>query len=194
MYRIQRVDGTIRWLEEWGTVKRDASGKPLQLTGISIDVTDRKEAEQALLDEKQLLQAVFGSLPGVAFAFDQSGRFLRWNHNYEKILGWSDEDMRGLTAIETIVPCDRERVAASIQEAFVNGQNDAEFYALGREGREIPLYCSAVRVTLSGKPCLVGFGIDISDRVAAESALQDERVAASDLHRKCSSGGRYVRS
>lgn len=35
--------------------------------------------------------------------------------------GGYDEDMRGLTAIETIAPRDRERVAAAIQEAFVKG-------------------------------------------------------------------------
>lgn len=178
LYRVVRPDGTTRWLEEWGTLDRDQAGQPMRLTGIAIDITERKAAEQALVEEKRLLQAMFGSLPGIAFAFDQNGRYVRWNHNYDNLLGWSDEEMMRLTALDTVVPRDRERVAEAIRDVFVLGENATELHALRKDGRELPLYCSGVRVTLGGKQCVVGFGIDISDRLTVEAALRasEERL------------------
>ncbi|MGB4710549.1 MAG: PAS domain S-box protein [Fuerstiella sp.] len=178
LYRVVRPDGTTRWLEEWGTLESDPAGLPVCLTGISIDVTERKAAEQALVEEKSLLQAMFGSLPGIAFAFDQSGRYVRWNHNYDTLLGWSDEEMTHHTALDTIVPRDRERIAAVIRDVFVLGENSTELHALRKDGGELPLFCTGVRVSLGGEPCVVGFGIDISDRLEAEAALRasEERL------------------
>jgi PAS domain S-box-containing protein len=48
LYRIMRPDGTFRWLEEWGTIARDETALPKRLTGISIDVTERKLVEDQL--------------------------------------------------------------------------------------------------------------------------------------------------
>ena len=45
-YRIVRPDGAVRWLEARGICERDAAGRPLKLTGVCNDVTDRREAEE----------------------------------------------------------------------------------------------------------------------------------------------------
>jgi len=47
-YRIVRPDGTVCWLEEYGTLSRDGDGRPLKLTGISIDVTERNQARETM--------------------------------------------------------------------------------------------------------------------------------------------------
>lgn len=49
-YRIVRSDGQVRWLQGAGVVQRDAAGRPLQFIGVSIDITERRRAEQALLE------------------------------------------------------------------------------------------------------------------------------------------------
>lgn len=49
-YRIMRADGQVRWLQGAGIVQRDAAGYPLQFIGVSIDITERHRAEQALLE------------------------------------------------------------------------------------------------------------------------------------------------
>jgi adenylate cyclase len=46
-YRIERADGEVRWLSEWGTVAQAADGRPL-LEGVALDVTERKAAEATL--------------------------------------------------------------------------------------------------------------------------------------------------
>jgi PAS domain S-box-containing protein len=47
LYRIVRPDGAVRWLEAFGTFVHDASGKPIRLTGVCSDVTERVESEEA---------------------------------------------------------------------------------------------------------------------------------------------------
>src|SRR6185437_12962690 len=54
---IQRPDGTTRWLESRGELKRDAEGKPLIMVGTVADVTDRKRAERALRSSEGSLRA-----------------------------------------------------------------------------------------------------------------------------------------
>jgi PAS domain S-box-containing protein len=55
-YRIVLKDGTMRWLTSRGNVLRDPNGKPLLLTGVCLDITDRKQAEIALLESERQLR------------------------------------------------------------------------------------------------------------------------------------------
>ncbi|MBY0459138.1 MAG: PAS domain-containing protein, partial [Gemmataceae bacterium] len=48
LYRVVHPDGQTHWLEEWGTLERDPAGRPLRLTGISLDVTARMRAEDEI--------------------------------------------------------------------------------------------------------------------------------------------------
>jgi PAS domain S-box-containing protein len=49
-YRILRPDGQVRWLQGAGVVQRDAAGRAIQFVGVSIDITERHRAQQALLE------------------------------------------------------------------------------------------------------------------------------------------------
>jgi PAS domain S-box-containing protein len=46
-FRTQRTDGTVRWVDARGRGYYDEAGKPLSMTGVTFDITDRKEAELA---------------------------------------------------------------------------------------------------------------------------------------------------
>jgi two-component system, cell cycle sensor histidine kinase and response regulator CckA len=64
-FRVVWPDGTIRWLSDHGEVVRDASGTPEYLTGAAVDVTERKLAEERLV-EVQRMDAVGHLAGGVA--------------------------------------------------------------------------------------------------------------------------------
>jgi PAS domain S-box-containing protein len=65
-YRVQPKPGEIRWLHVRGLCFRDWSGKPIRLAGSAIDVTARKEAEQALRrSEERFALAIAGSDDGL---------------------------------------------------------------------------------------------------------------------------------
>jgi PAS domain-containing protein len=62
-YRIVRPDGSIRWLSEFGRVERDAGGRPARLIGISVDVTERRKAEEELSRTEATLRSFYESSP-----------------------------------------------------------------------------------------------------------------------------------
>jgi two-component system, cell cycle sensor histidine kinase and response regulator CckA len=64
-FRVVWPDGTVRWLSDHGEVVPDAGGDPEYLTGAAVDVTERKLAEQRLI-EAQRMDAVGQLAGGVA--------------------------------------------------------------------------------------------------------------------------------
>src|SRR5260370_12448092 len=54
-YRQVREDGTVGWMEARGRVIRDASGRPVRLMGVCMDISERKRAEEALKPARQAL-------------------------------------------------------------------------------------------------------------------------------------------
>ena len=63
LFRVVRPDGTFVWLEEWGHLERDADGAPLRLTGVAIDVTERKRTESALMRHNRVLELIAKGTP-----------------------------------------------------------------------------------------------------------------------------------
>ena len=61
-YRIVRPDGQMRWIFGRGRVVRDARGKPVRYSGVDLDITDRKNAEQALASAKEALERLNAQL------------------------------------------------------------------------------------------------------------------------------------
>lgn len=56
-FRIIWPDGSIRWLDDQGATVRDAEGQPLYMTGMCLDITERKHAEEALRAAKERAEA-----------------------------------------------------------------------------------------------------------------------------------------
>ena len=136
------------------------------------DISERKEAEDALASEKRFAEALFESLPGVAYVYNEDGYLVRWNRNYELAIGRSGEDLaRGDWHFsETIRAEDRDRIAEVFAAAFEKGAAEAEFGLQTAYWRGRSPTSRLGRVTeLGGKHYLVGVGIDISERVASEA-------------------------
>lgn len=48
-FRVRWPDGTIRYLEAYAIIQRDAEGQPLRAIGVNVDISDRKQAEDQLI-------------------------------------------------------------------------------------------------------------------------------------------------
>jgi len=54
-FRIMRADGVVRWLESRGKFYYSKSGSPERMIGVSLDITERKQAEEALSETTRKL-------------------------------------------------------------------------------------------------------------------------------------------
>ncbi|HYW77944.1 MAG TPA: PAS domain S-box protein [Thermoguttaceae bacterium] len=136
------------------------------------DITDRKQVEEKLQSAKDISDATLKSLPGIFYAFDEQGHFLRWNTNLEEISGYSADEIVRMHPLDFIAPQDKKSTADRIQEVFAKGQSVVEAHFLTRDGRELPFHFTGVRCEIDGKQCLLGTGLDISERKQAEESLQ----------------------
>jgi PAS domain S-box-containing protein len=139
----------------------------------------RVAAEETVRRERDFSEALLGSLPGVLYLYDSTGRFLRWNQNLERLSGYTPAEISGMQPLQFIAEDDRELVAARIAEVFEKGESSVEAGLRCKDGRILPHYFTGVATTVDGQRCLVGVGIDLTDRKRAE----EERRASEGRYR-----------
>ena len=139
------------------------------------------EIKDVLRSEKLFLDTMIESMPGVVYCYDARGRFLRWNRNFEAVSGYSAAEIAGMQPLDFFTDADRSVVAARIAEVFDQGESRVEAPFRARDGRLTPYFFTGRRVVFDGQPCLIGVGIDISDRIRAERLLAESERKYRDL-------------
>ncbi|HEY5760523.1 MAG TPA: PAS domain S-box protein [Steroidobacter sp.] len=131
------------------------------------------EADSILLSEKLFSDTMVESMPGILYFYDAGGRFLRWNRNFEVVSGYGHDEIAGMHPLDFFAAEDRAQVEARIQQVFDGGESSIEVPFLSKDGARTPYFFTGRRIVFEGRPCLVGVGMDISDRVRAEQRLAD---------------------
>jgi PAS domain S-box-containing protein len=139
---------------------------------IARDITKRKLAEQQGIREKKLSDSVINSLPGIFYLYDQSGNFIRWNKNFETVSGYSAEEISKMHPLDFFEGEERALIKARISEVFKEGESMAEACFTTKDGKKIPYYYTGLAINYEDKVCLIGSGIDITERKKAEAELK----------------------
>ncbi|MBU1777873.1 MAG: PAS domain-containing protein, partial [Gammaproteobacteria bacterium] len=92
-FRVVWPDGSIHYLKAYGQFVRDAAGKPLRMTGVNFDITERKQAEEALRREQALLNRIMVTSPVGIAVVNKDGQVTFANPQAEKIMGLSKEEI-----------------------------------------------------------------------------------------------------
>ncbi|MBI1178169.1 PAS domain S-box protein [bacterium] len=172
-YRVVHSSGQTRWLASRGRRRVDRDGHTHSIAGTTMDITKRKLVALELEKEKALTEAVFDSVPGLIYLWSPEGKLVRWNRQHEEITGYTAEELKGLR-VETYFQGENlVRMRREWERVFTEGRGGGEFDCTMKDGRTVPFVLTGVRVEVDGKPHLVGMGLDISDRRAAEAHLTD---------------------
>ncbi|MDP4264939.1 MAG: PAS domain S-box protein [Bacteroidota bacterium] len=167
VYRhLKRKDGSL--IETEARVKVLADGKVISFAR---DITDRKKAEEAIKKEKELSDSVINCLPGTCYVFDETGKFLRWNSKFESVSGYSPAEIINMHPIQFFSSEETGYITERIGEAFTKGESEAEALLVTKDQRRIPYYFTGLRMHYEGKLCLLGIGIDITERKKAEKEV-----------------------
>ena len=93
-FRMRTKAGGWRWILSRGqVVKRDRNGRPHRVIGIHLDITERKEAEEALQDQRTELEQIFETMPNALIYADPHRRIARVNHMFTEIFGYQPEEV-----------------------------------------------------------------------------------------------------
>lgn len=150
----------------------DIDGEPHLLSVIK-DISERKEAEEALRSSEEFFSTAFNAAPiAMCISTLAEARFIDVNDNYCQVLGYSREELLGQSSVELGVWVNLENrnnaVAKISREETVNNM-EMEFRRKSGELR-LGLY-SAEGLTINGEACLLSMLIDISERRQMENEM-----------------------
>jgi len=94
-HRIVHSDGSIHFLHGRGGVVRDATGRPVGMTGTVLDITARKQAEEALRQANDRLETLIASAPLAIYSTDAAGAVQTWNPAAARLFGWTASEVVG---------------------------------------------------------------------------------------------------
>ncbi|MDO8319851.1 sensor domain-containing diguanylate cyclase [Rhodoferax sp.] len=169
-------DGHPVVLETSGTPVTDIDGKFCGYRGIDRDITERKQTEQTVIDERNFSNTLIASQPDIFFVLDSAGRYIRWNDKVRDILGFSDALLAARNPLDAIHEADRPAVAQKIQEAFEEGAATIEARIITKMGVRDYVF-SATSADTEKSKYLVGVGTDITERKQMETELRESELA-----------------
>jgi PAS domain S-box-containing protein len=177
--RILRKDGEARSLSTRGEMSFAEDGSPLRMTGIAVDITDRKQVEEILRESEDKFKYVFdNSMIGKSITFPDGT--LNVNKAFCSMLGYSEEELKSKKWQEITHPEDIEASSQAIAPILAGEKDSARFTKryLHKDGSIVWTDVSTVlRRDKEGKPVYFMTALlDITERKHAEQALQLENA------------------
>ncbi len=175
-YRIRTSRGDYRWLRGRGQGMWDELGRPYRMAGSCQDITDRKQAEEALRESEEQFRMMFDDAGIGMCRVDMTGRFLRVNGAFSALVGYSQEELATLRFKDLTHPDDVDRNLALFDQAKAG---EIAHYALDKrycrkDGRVVwTSLVGSVGYDREGRPAYVLAQLqDITERKRAEDALR----------------------
>jgi PAS domain S-box-containing protein len=167
-YRILARDGSVRWVDDRTVVERDEKGRITHYQGIVLDITDRKKAEEEL----RLAQYCIDNA-SISIALFDGDRIIKVNDRMCKILGYTADELTGMTLFEIDPRITREKFLELARQIDEVGYNPPfEGWHRRKDGSVFPVELSSNRLKLDGRDLVISFGQDITLRKQAEEALR----------------------
>ena len=168
-YRVLRPDGAVRWMQSLGRADRDATGHVTRLTGLELDITERRRIEDALQarrDEEhdRTLRTLLETATQGIVSADARGMLVFANRAVEVMFGWAADELIG-QPIERLIP-----------SVFRDGTNPAgglDLVGTRKDGSTFPIEVTVNHVPTPGGGRAFAFVTDITERQRAAVALQE---------------------
>lgn len=171
--RILLPDGRIRFIRCRGDVYCNAQAQPVRMLGTVQDVTEQREAEEALRESERRFRLIAETIHDAFWLFKPgSAETVYVSPGYERIWGRPSNAVDGsaLSFIKTVHPDDRERVLEAIDKATRGIGTEQEYRIIRPDGsiRWIADRGFPVTDEQGNVDFMVGIATDITDRKLAE--------------------------
>ena len=176
-YRIQRPDGSMRWVLGKGRTHCDSKGSPFRMIGLCLDVTERRQAAEELRrSEERFRLLVEGIADYAVYMLDADGFVSSWNCGAERITGYRAEEIIGqhFSSFYGDEDLRKGKPAMALRDAAATGRFEEDGWRVRKDGSRFQ--ANAILTALHDpKGNLIGFvkiTRDLTDSRRAEDAVQ----------------------
>jgi two-component system, NtrC family, sensor kinase len=175
--RYVRKDKTLVWVNISVSLVRKINGQPDYLIGILQDISDRKQAEEALQTQSRQFQALLDNIPHIAWLKDDRYQFIAVNEPFARACAIHPDDIIGKTDFDVWQPeiaqkyqdDDREVIASQQSKKVEEAIIDESGQTVWIETIKTPIFDQfgeAIGTT--------GISMNITDRKQAEEAMRQK--------------------
>ncbi len=189
-YRLRHKDGGYRWIRDGMRMIYGNQGQPSEGIGYLVDITDLKQVEDRLVNERDIVTSIFDSSPDALIVSDLDGNIRDCNQAALKMLGMAGPLEPGQANIISMVEnISRERFSEIKKHILKSGSfRDLSLILVGKKGGRIltEATISLVREAGSDSAFFVSTIRDVGERKRMEAALKDSeekhRVLLDSIH------------
>lgn len=190
-YRTRHAAGHYLWISTKARIIFDTAGTPVRVLGVNIDITERKQAEQALAESESRFHTMINAIPQLAWMAHADGHIFWYNKRWYEYTGTTLKQMEGWGWQSVHDPKKLPDMLESWQASIKSGQPfDNTFPLRGADGvfrpfltRIIPLKNNAGQVQR-----WFGTNTDISELKKAmeqvQTALAEKEVMLREIHHR----------
>ena len=176
-YRFRRPDGSVSWIQGFASALRDGDGDVVGWVGTCLDLTARKIAELALVEERDRFRVAFDDAPIGLALVAPDGRFLRVNRTLCELTGHDEHELLQLSFQAITHPddldADLEQVRRVLAGEIRTYQLEKRYIRSNGTHMSALLSVSLVRDHAGAPAYFVSQIEDITGRKQAERELQE---------------------
>jgi PAS domain S-box-containing protein len=195
-FRVIRADGKIRHIESHGYLQRDSAGRPMRIVGLTRDVTEEAELEQALdLAEQRWQLAIQGTNDSVWDWNVVTGEVYH-DERWARMLGYEADELRSTNegwkalAHPDDLPANEVAIREHFEQRTTFYQHELRMRAKDGTWRWILDRGRVVRRAADGRPLrMAGTHTDITPRKQLEERLRKTEELANEVSRLAQIGG-----
>jgi PAS domain S-box-containing protein/putative nucleotidyltransferase with HDIG domain len=173
---IVRADGSARWVTTRGEAVRDAAGRTVRLHGTALDITERRNAAEALARRERYYHKLIEGSSDAFFVIDRAGKMLYRSDSGARLTGYLSADVIGKDLTTFVAPESREDAVRALAEAVAHPRKPsrAELRVVRRGGRLMEV--ETIGRNLLDDPDVNGIVVtarDITERKRTEATLRE---------------------
>ena len=171
-YKLDFPTG-VRWFEARLSPILGTSSDKRMVTCIARDITDRKQAEEALRESEERYRMLFNSANDAIFVHQPSAdgkprKFIEVNDVACKRYGYTREELLEFTPIDLVISGLEEDARVGVRRLLSERHSVFEIIHKTKDGKEIPVEISAHLFDFQGRPTILSIVRDITDRKRSE--------------------------
>ena len=173
-FRVIRQDGIQRWVAARGEFKYAKNGDARRMVGLAVDITEKKQIEDALKKSELKFSRAFRESPlslTLTSAIDH--RYIEINNTFSQITGWSPEEVIGRTPFDIGLWVDPDQRIQLAKRLLATGSWRGVEFLFRTKANQIRVGMgSAELIDVSSEPWILSVVADITEIKRAEEARQ----------------------